>query len=239
MNVATILAGGEGTRFGGNLPKQYVEVLGKPVLAHTLEVFQASPEIDAIQIICQPAYENRVTAIARASGIDKLRWITPGGDSCPASIRNGVYALENELQDEDIQLLHMGISPLVTPTDIAATIARAREKGCCFTMYPVNVCMAQKSSPDWADRDAPKEQFIELNSPWVFRYGELIHLYRAFEASGQSLSPADYTLNLWLASGRRAWYVPGLPQGRLKITTQHDMDMFEAFVRLQRMRLET
>ena len=54
MNIATILAAGQGKRFGAEVPKQFIEVLGKPVLAWTLETFQRSPDIDAIQIICQP-----------------------------------------------------------------------------------------------------------------------------------------------------------------------------------------
>ena len=79
MNVAAILAGGRGTRLGAPVPKQYIEVLGKPVLAYTLEVFQSSPDIDAIQVVCQPEYTGHVKDIARKFGIEKLRWITPGG----------------------------------------------------------------------------------------------------------------------------------------------------------------
>ena len=54
MNIATILAAGQGKRFGMDVPKQFVEVLEKPILAYTLETFQNSTEIDAIQIVCQP-----------------------------------------------------------------------------------------------------------------------------------------------------------------------------------------
>ena len=63
MNVATILAAGQGKRFGADVPKQFVEVLGKPVLAYTLETFQRSPDIDAIQIVCRPEYKDRIIEI--------------------------------------------------------------------------------------------------------------------------------------------------------------------------------
>lgn len=233
MNAASILAAGRGSRYGGDVPKQFVDVLGKPVLAYTLEVFQRAPEIDAIQVICRSEARGRVEAIARAHGIDKLRWITEGGDNCPASIRGGFYALRGDLADDDCVVLHMGVSPLVSLHDIAAAVEKCREKGCCFTMHPVRICMAQGGGADWADRDAPKERYVELNTPWAFRYGDVYALYRQLDAAGRALSEADYTLGLWLAAGRRAWYVPGDEPGRLKITTPHDRDLFEGYIALR------
>lgn len=55
MNVAMILAGGVGSRVGADVPKQFIEVQGKPILVHTVEKFQASPEVDAIEVVCIPA----------------------------------------------------------------------------------------------------------------------------------------------------------------------------------------
>ena len=52
MNVAVILAGGVGNRLGADRPKQFVEVLGKPVLAYTVEKIQEHPDIDAVEIVC-------------------------------------------------------------------------------------------------------------------------------------------------------------------------------------------
>ena len=236
MNVAAILAAGQGTRFGSELPKQFVEVLGRPVLAHTLQIFQDSPDIDAIQIICQPDQRERVAGIVRDYGIHKARWITDGGDSCPVSIQNAFRALRGDLGDGDTVVLHMGVSPLVSPRDIAASIAMCREKGCCFTMHPVRICMATGGGEGWADRDAPKERYVELNTPWAFRYGDVYGLYRQLDERGHVLSEGDYTLGLWLAAGRRAWYIPGSEPGRLKITTAHDRDLFEGYLILKQRR---
>ena len=234
MNVAAILAAGQGRRFGAEVPKQFVEVLGKPVLAYTLEAFQASPEIDAIQIVCQAEWRDHVIGIVRDCRIDRIRWITPGGSTCPASIRNAFLALRDDLNDDDTVVLHMGVSPLVSREDIAASIARCEEKGCCFTMHPVRICMARGGGEGWADEDAPKERYVELNTPWAFRYGDVYDLYRRLDEAGRALSETDYTLSLWLADGRRAWYVTGSEAGRLKITTTHDRDLFEGYLLLKR-----
>ena len=234
MNVAIILAAGQGKRFGAEVPKQFVEVLGKPILAYTLAVFQKSPDIDAIQIVCQPEYKDRIIEIIRDYRIDKIRWITDGGNSCPESFRNAVFAMRDVLRDDDIIVTHMSVSPLVSPEDIAASVVMCKKKGCSFTMHPVRICMAQGGGEGWADTNAPKERFIELNAPWSFRYGEVYDLYRRLDEKGFVLSEADYTLGLWLADGRKAWYIRGCEAGRLKITTSHDRDLFEGYLLLKR-----
>ena len=239
MNVATILAAGQGKRFGMDVPKQFVEVLEKPILAYTLETFQNSPEIDAIQIVCQPEYKDRIIAIVRNYRIDKIRWITEGGSTRPESFRNAVLALRQSLNDDDIIVVHVGVSPLVSPEDIASSIAMCAEKGCCFTMHPIRICMAQSGNDGWTDRDAPKEKYIELNASWSFRYADVFKLYQRLTAEGRVLTDADSTLSLWLADGRKAWYVRGSEAGRMKITTPHDRDLFEGYLLLRVRRGDT
>ena len=234
MNVGIVLAAGRGKRFGARMPKQFTEALGKPVLAYTLEAMERTPELDALAVVCQPEYFERVEGIARDWGIGKLKWLIPGGDSCPESARLGLYALRGELEDDDIALLQMSVSPLAGPADYAAALRVCAEKGCCFTMHPVNVCMACGGGESWADTNAPKERFVELNSPWAFRYGEVYGLYRRLEEAGYELSEGDYTLGLWLADGRRAWYTRGSEASRLKITTIHDRDLLEGYLLRQR-----
>ena len=238
MNVATILAAGQGKRFGADVPKQFIEVLGKPVLAYTLETFQRSPDIDAIQIVCQPEYKDRIIEIVRNYRIDKIRWITEGGSTRSESFRNAIFALKDIVDDDDKVVAHPGVSPLVSLEDIASSVAMCEEKGCCFTMHPIRICMAQRGGDGWAGRDAPKENYIELNAPWVFRYGDIFNLYRRLDEEDYVLSETDSALSLWLAAGHKAWYVPGCEAGRMKITTTHDRDLFEGYLWLKRMETE-
>ena len=142
------------------------------------------------------------------------------------------------LRGDDIFLLHMGVSPLISHEDISSALKICKEKGCCFTMHPVNICMAYRSGGNWCDKDAPKEKYVELNTPWAFRYAEVLSLYREFFEKGGVLSEGDYTLSLWLASGRRAYYCPGSAPSRMKITTAHDLDLFEGYLTLRGQRSE-
>ena len=106
MNVALIIAGGSGTRFGADRPKQYVEVMGKPIIIHCLENYEKSADIDAIEVVCKEEYKDFVWEQARANGISKLRWVNTSGAEAQDSIRNGVYALRDELKDDDILFMH-------------------------------------------------------------------------------------------------------------------------------------
>ena len=143
MNVATILAAGQGKRFGADVPKQFIEVLSKPVLAYTLETFQRSPDIDAIQIVCRPEYKDRIIEIVRNYRIDKIRWITEGGSTRSESFRNAIFALKDIVDDNDKVVAHPGVSPLVSLEDIASSVAMCEEKGCCFTMHPIRMSKGQ------------------------------------------------------------------------------------------------
>ena len=58
MNIAVILAGGVGLRVGAEIPKQFIEVLGKPVLAYTIEAFQQNKYIDAIEVVCHNSWKS-------------------------------------------------------------------------------------------------------------------------------------------------------------------------------------
>ena len=63
MITAIILAGGVGSRVGAKRPKQFVEVLDKPVLAYTIEIFESHPEIDAIEIVCHKLWKTYLEEI--------------------------------------------------------------------------------------------------------------------------------------------------------------------------------
>ena len=108
MNIAVILAGGTGTRVGANIPKQFIEVLGKPILAYTLEDFQLNSEIDAIEIVCHKDWMDEVRRICDEYSISKLRWLTIGGAIFQESTLNGVYNLKDKISPDDIVVISFG-----------------------------------------------------------------------------------------------------------------------------------
>lgn len=234
MNVAMIVAAGSGRRFGGDVPKQFVEVLGRPVIAYVLDVLERSTLIDGIEVVCKPEHMALVSDIARRFGIAKLRWIAAGGATCQDSIRGGIYALREVMRDDDILMMHMAVAPMLTQAAVARSIGLCREKGCSFAAYPINICMGRRTAQAWTDEAVYKEDYIELNAPWTFRYGAVYDLYREADRRGLGRDARDYTVNLWLQTGHRAYTYPGCEEGRLKITTPHDLKLFEALLLAKR-----
>ena len=133
MNIAIIIAGGVGNRLGAPVPKQFVEVLGKPVIAYTLEHFQNHPEIDAIELVCVNGYQGHLQTIAEKYGISKLLQIVKGGSEYERSIMNGVAGLEGIAKPEDLVMIHWSASPFISREMITDNIRVCKEKGNAIT----------------------------------------------------------------------------------------------------------
>ena len=78
-NIGVILAGGSGRRLGSELPKQFIVIAGKTVLAHTLHTFEKQKRIDEIIIVVHKDYIGETEEIVRLEGFQKVKHIVPGG----------------------------------------------------------------------------------------------------------------------------------------------------------------
>ena len=100
MNIAIILAGGSGSRVGADIPKQFIKVMGKPILAYTLEKFQNNPNIDAIEVVCHKDWLDEVERINEEYSITKTKWITTGGATFQESTMKGIFNLKGKISPE-------------------------------------------------------------------------------------------------------------------------------------------
>ncbi len=232
MNVAVILAGGVGSRLGADIPKQYLKVEGKPIIVYTLEKFQSSDAIDAVEVVCAAEYIEYIRTLCEEYGLSKVKWINRGGSTCQDSIRNGVYALRDEISDEDILMLHMSVSPLVSEETIREGIRIAAEKGNSMPVQPCLFCMAKKMNNEgWTDQNAYKEEYMGLNMPWTFVYKNIYSLYRRAESEHKGEDIKSYTPTLMFDYGEPVYYFDDNEENRLKITTRFDLALFEAYVK--------
>lgn len=110
MTVAVILAGGSGTRVGGELPKQFIKVAGKKIIEHTIDAFEQNGNIDEIAVVCNPAFIVMMEQIAADRKWTKLRKILHGGKERYESS----LAAINAYSDDDILMFHDAVRPLVS-----------------------------------------------------------------------------------------------------------------------------
>ena len=125
-NIAVIFAGGSGARMGSGIPKQFIEVDGKPIIIHTLEIFDEHQLIDDIYIACREDYIPKLEKLIRRFVINKVARIVPGGETGQDSIYNGLKAAYEDAGGDNIVLIHDGVRPCISAELIDANIAMAR-----------------------------------------------------------------------------------------------------------------
>jgi 2-C-methyl-D-erythritol 4-phosphate cytidylyltransferase len=135
MNSAIIVAAGSGKRFGAEIPKQFVELSGKPILIHTLEKFDQCKEIGEIILVLSSSETSGFLKVIEKYPIKKLAKIVAGGKTRAESVSKGFQAIRP--QNSEIVVIHDGARPLVSVKEISNTILRAAEKGAACLVAPV------------------------------------------------------------------------------------------------------
>ena len=146
MNIAVILAGGVGKRMGTDIPKQFIEVLNKPIIIYTLERFEKHPEIDAIEIVCIESHINYIRKLISDYDISKVKWVVSGGETFQESVFNGINNLKKECTGNDNVLIHMSVSPFVEDDIISDSLKICNEYGNAISANPCLLCMAIKTT---------------------------------------------------------------------------------------------
>lgn len=227
-NIAIILAGGVGSRVGANVPKQFVEVLGKPVLVYTLEIYQQHPGIDAIEVVCHANYIDYLNTLVKQYNLSKVTWVVNGGDTFQSSCMNGIQFLKDKISYDDQILIHYGAAPFTAPEMLSDAIKISKEKGnavCGIPCYQLMGTNDETISKHWVDRD----KYIQITCPYCFKYGFVLDLYR--EAQERDLldkvEPHVTTLMQYMGYELNLSYGD---QTNIKITTKEDLALFEGFV---------
>lgn len=228
MNVSIILAGGIGSRMGADRPKQFIEIFGKPILVYTIEIFQNHPEIDAIEVVCVKSHVDYLNGLVEEYGLDKVKWITPGGKEFQDSVINGINNLKGVLADEDIVLFQYGASPFTSDDIISDAIKICKEKGnsspAIKSLFLLGSNDGDKSI-NWIDRD----KVIIHNTPQCFKFGYVAQLYDEAIEKGLIDKVEPHTTSLMYLMGREIYLSKG-NQLNFKITTKEDLDLFKGFI---------
>lgn len=233
MNIAIIIAAGSGQRTGQDIPKQFINVYDKPVLIYTLESFQKHPQIDAIELVCLDGWYDVVRAYANQFDIDKLRWIVPGGDTAQESIRAGVYNLEGQCSDDDIAIIHDGIRPLVDDVVLTDVIIKCQKYGNAVTAMPYNEQIFVADDEISTVKYIPRETLRRVVTPQAYKYGKLNRAYHEAYEKKIGIYGSSYTNTMMVELGERLYFANGSDKN-IKITTKDDLELFKAYLRMEK-----
>lgn len=230
MNIAIVLAGGVGKRLGAKRPKQFVELLGKPMIAYALEIYERSASIDAIEVVCLPEYIEYVWRLAREGQISKLRWVCEGGASCQESTRNGICNLEVACRPDDMIVLAMSSSIFTSEEIIADSLRVAKEKGSAFACMPCVYNNAETEDGATSVKINRKEKNMTLNMPWTAPLGKLIAMYRKAYSEGIETGEDAYMPTLFVALGEPLHFSMDDSLNKIHIQRPADIEIAEAIL---------
>ena len=223
MNTAIIVAAGSGKRFGGDIPKQFLEIHGKPVLIHTIERFEKCDSIDEIVLVLSNDEIASFKSLLESYQLGKLDKIVAGGKNRAESVFNGFDASSLE-QTPEIVAVHDGARPLVTVDEITKTIEKAKERGAACLVATVTDTI-KKVSDDKIVQTIDRTKLRCALTPQCFRY-EI--LKRAFDENdiGEVVTDESFLVE---QLGVEIEAVEGSSKN-IKITHQEDLKIAEMFL---------
>ena len=228
-NIAVLLAGGIGARVGAKIPKQFINVQGKPILAYTIEKFQNHKEIDYILVVCHKDYISYLEDYSKEQNYTKVRWIVEGGKDFQHSVLNGIYGLEGKVEDNDIVLVHFGASPFVTDEIISDSIKVAKEKGNAISTTPFFILSGVKTDSEKSLEYIDRDTIACMNSPHAFNYKFIKDTYDKGIETGVINEVEPHTTTMMYKMGLPIYFSKG-SQTNIKITTKEDLELFEAYI---------
>ena len=237
MNYVIIIAGGVGSRLGAKVPKQFVEVLGKPIIAYTMEHFQNHPEIDGIELVCVDGFQEHLQGIADKYGITKVMKIVKGGSEYERSIMNGVAGLEGIAKPDDVVMVHWSASPFINEEMITDNLRVCREKGNAITAS-YSYLLYGSNDGDYAKKAINRESFMTLSAPQSFRYETIVDFYKQVEEKNFFETVEEHHTTVFMAELGMPLYFSKGSHTNIKITTKEDIDLFLGYQLAQKYKKE-
>jgi len=226
-NVALIVAGGSSTRFGGDVPKQFREIAGRPMLSWTISRFQAAPVIDSIVVVAPEQYMLEVgDHIVDPFGFSKVTKIVTGGESRGRSVLNGLRALPT---DTRLVGIHDAARPLISVEDIGSVFDTAAETGAAMIATAATDTVKRVEN-NYIVATLDRSKLFLAQTPQVFRFPVIREAYEQAEETGLERFTDD--ASLLEGSNIEVKIVPSTSLN-IKVTTPDDMRTVEAFLKEQ------
>ena len=229
MNVAIIFAGGTGKRMNTKaIPKQFLELHGKPILIYTLEEFEKCDKIDGIIVVCLESWISHCKSLVEKYALKKVDAIIPGGETGLMSRFNGIKKASELYPEDSVCLLHDGVRPLIDTDTIEKDIRSVEEFGSAVTVSPaVETIAVHSDNENMVGEIIDRSKCQLARAPQCFRLNELLKVHE--ETVSKGIGDCIDTAFLMQQNGYSLYTVEG-PVENIKITTPMDFYFFRAVV---------
>lgn len=233
MNIAVVFAGGSGVRMGAGIPKQFLEIDGKPILIHTLRMFEMHHMIDKIYLAVLEEYIPYTKALASEFRITKLQGVVGGGKSAMDSIYRVLECVQQENPEDSVVLIHDGVRPFVAYDVITQNIEAVEQYGSAIT---INACyetvLVSKDDGKSVEQIPAREECYTAQAPQSFYLKDIFAAHKLVREHNPDYTGIVDSCTLMKMTGNAPHLVPG-NRGNIKVTTPIDVYMFRALLNYQ------
>lgn len=225
MNTALILSGGTGSRIGGDIPKQYIEICGKPIICYCLETIASNEMIDAIQIAADIAWQDFILEHMKDTVFEqKFKGFSLPGANRQLSIWNGLEEIKKFASDQDLVFIHDGARPLLSHDLIRQCLEAANGYDGVLPVLPMKDTVYMSEDGEKVTSLLNRSQIFAGQAPEVFAFG-------AYYMANQALFPEKIlkingSTEPAIMAGMKVKMIPG-DERNFKITTREDLKRFE------------
>jgi 2-C-methyl-D-erythritol 4-phosphate cytidylyltransferase len=234
MNLAIIFAGGQGTRLNGfNTPKQFIEVLGKPLLIHTLNIFQEHAEIDGIYLAISAEHREYTRKLIEDHNISKVKAIVDGGETAQDSIFNALAEAVKENSAESVCLIHDGVRPILGNDVIARNIEMVKKHGNAITCTQCHETILVSEDGLNPKHIPYRKNTYSAQAPQSFRLAEILQAHKDIQNRPERYENMIDACTIYNYLGKETYMIKG-NFGNIKATFPHDIAIMEALIPLFR-----
>lgn len=226
MNIGVIFAGGVGRRMNTKgKPKQFLEVHGKPIIVHTIDIFQNTEAIDAVVVVCISDWLDYMNNLVERFNLTKVKAVVAGGETGQMSIFKGLEAAEQLATDDAVVLIHDGVRPLINEEVINANIQSVKETGSAVTSVRAKETVVLVNDSSKISEVVDRTRSFIAKAPQSFYLSDILSIER--DAISKGITDAIDSSTLMGMYNRELTIVEG-PYENIKITTPDDFYMFKA-----------
>lgn len=229
MNIGLIIAGGTGQRMKMNVPKQFIKVLGKPIIIYTLEAFDKNKNIDKVVVVCLKDWEDKLRSWTEQYGIQKLDIIVPGGNTGMESLRNGMNALRENYPEDSIVVIHDAVRPLISDAIIDTNIEGVKEFGTAITCVPTTEALLYSEDMISSKKIVDRNLIARTQTPQSLYLSKFIWAHE--EAVKRGITDTVATCTLLVELGEKVHIVWG-EETNFKVTTAEHLALMEAYIKV-------
>jgi 2-C-methyl-D-erythritol 4-phosphate cytidylyltransferase len=216
---AIVVAAGEGTRLGSDLPKAFVGLNGRPLLAYAVELFDDHPAVDRIVLVVPAEWEEPATLLADELVAGKVADAVPGGATRAHSVAAGLGRVP---QEAGVVVVHDAARPLATAELVDRVLAGLVDADGAIPGVPVTDTV-KRVADGRVEATLDRSALVAVQTPQAFRADSLRRAYAAADDPGAATDCAS----LLEGAGMTVAVVEGDP-GNLKVTTAADLERAEA-----------